>query len=151
MIKKKYLLPAVLLFLLSGCATVFKGYMDKVSIIDPPEDLTIMKTEGITIPCLSEYDSTAFIVTEYKNGTWVTSTKMPEKKSYYIRLRSNQQHILKFKSANFEKNIVVYPKLSAGWFILDLITVIPLFVDMYTGCWFHFDDIQIDSESQIIK
>ena len=147
MIIKKYLLLAVTLIFISGCATVFKGYTDKVSIINPPEELIIQTTDGIMIPCL--YDSTRHVRTAQKDGLWVTIASVD--KSYYIHLRSDRQHVLKLKSAAFEKTVVLYPKISAGWFILDLITVFPLFFDAYTGCFNHFDDIRIDSDSQIIK
>jgi len=138
MILKKYLFLFFLLFLISSCATVLKGYHDKVSIINPPEDLKIQTTDGINIPCL--YDSTVVLRAINKGGTELHVTK-----EYYIYLRSNQQHTLKLISAKSEKTIVVYPKMGGGWLVLDTVTgIIPIFFDMYTGCFNHFDDIHVD-------
>ena len=144
MIKKKYLLIFILPFLISSCATILKGYNDKVSIINPPEDLKIQTNDGINIPYLC--DSTIVIVLRGINKGKV-ERHVTKSKYYYIHLRSNQQHTLRFKAPNYEKTITVYPKMGAGWLILDTITgIIPIFFDMYTGCFNHFDDIHLDIE-----
>ncbi len=144
MILKKYLFIFFLLFLISSCATILKGYNDNVSIINPPEDLKIQTTDGINIPISN--DSTI-------QSIRIRGTVQSFSRGYdrfvvkYIHLRSNQPHTLRFKSSNYEKTIVVYPKMGGGWLILDTITgIIPIFFDMYTGCFNHFDDILLDAE-----
>jgi hypothetical protein len=138
MLLKRYCLLLFLSFLFSSCATVFKGYYDKVSIIDPPKDLKITTSEGISIPCM--YDSTMAKSKDLK--TWNESYVA---RNYYILLRNNQQHTLTFKSAEFEKTIVVYPKIGGGWLIIDTVTgILPVFIDMYTGSFNHFDPIDLN-------
>ena len=145
MILKKYLFIFFLPFLISSCATILKGYNDKVSIINPPEDLKIQTIDGINIPCLKDSTSELRLVKVDRYGREIYEKFVIP--SYSIHLRSNQPHTLRFKSSNYEKTIVVYPKMGAGWLILDTITgIIPIFFDMYTGCFNHFDDILLDAE-----
>ena len=140
MIVIKYVFLFILLFLISGCATVFKGYYDKVSLTNPPEDLKIHTSENISMPLSFDRTVISFIGIDNK-------VERSETRKYYILLRSNQAHTLKLKSAEFEKTVVLYPKMGAGWLILDTVTgIIPIFFDMYTGCFNHFDDINFDSE-----
>ena len=143
MIAVKYVLLFVCAVLISACATVLKGYVDKVAVINPPADLTIQTPDGVTIPCL--YDSTVqYQLIQNDNGVY--ETRRHVERSYFIQLRSNKFYTLYLRSAEFEKNIERYPKLGAMWFILDTITgVLPLFIDMYTECWNHFDDIHCNS------
>lgn len=61
-----------------------------------------------------------------------------------ISLRTNKEHVLVLKSGDREKRIMVYPKIGAGWLVVDLITgIFPIFVDAYTGNWNYFDDINV--------
>lgn len=137
MFKVEIFFTFFLLFLISNCATILKGYNDNVSLINAPEDLKIETNDGVNIPILKRQ-----IVKKINNRDNTIITL-----SYYIYLRSNQSHTLRLKSADFEKTIVVYPKMSAGWLILDTITgIIPIIFDMYTGCFNHFDDIHFDIE-----
>ena len=143
MIKKNYLFLFLLLFFLSNCATILKGYNDKVSLFNPPKDLKIETKDGINIPYFYDKKVVAEII-------WNDSTKSFDHTMadiYHIQLRSNQSHILHLKSASYETTIVMYPKMGAGWLILDTFTgVFPIFFDMYTGCFNHFDDIHFEIE-----
>jgi hypothetical protein len=135
---KKYFLLFFFPLLFSNCATVFKGYYDKVPIIDPPKDLKIITSEGITIPC--SYDSSIAKSKDLK--TWNESYVA---RNYYILLRNNQQHTLTFKSPDYEKTIVIYPKIGGGWLIIDTVTgILRVFIDMYTGSFNHFDPIDLN-------
>ena len=59
-----------------------------------------------------------------------------------ISLRKNKEHVLVLKSGDREKRIMVYPKIGAGWLVVDLITgIFPIFVDAYTGNWNYFEEI----------
>jgi hypothetical protein len=147
MYAKKYVFLLLFPFIISGCATILKGYYDKVTIINPPEDLKIETSEGLTVPYLHDHtvsyqkwipDTLVKDKVEYKQVSYVD-------KFYTIDLRSNQVHTLQLKSADFEKTIVLYPKMGAGWLLLDTVTgIFPIFFDMYTGCFNYFDDINFD-------
>jgi len=45
---RKYVFLLLFPFFISGCATILKGYFDKVTITNPPEDLKIETSEGHT-------------------------------------------------------------------------------------------------------
>ncbi len=116
-----------------GCATILAGYEDNVMLTDIPADLKIYDKDNIEIPI--QYKTK--VKPYYRVSGQFDSTFIVGR---YISLRSNVDHLLIFKSAEQNKMIRVYPKLSSGWFVLDLVTL-TFVVDMYTGNWNHFDDI----------
>lgn len=118
----------------TGCATVLSGYENTVIVHELPADAVVTDQNGITIPVHTTEGSVrkwkTFYV--YKDSTFVIDRS--------IRLRSNTDHIISLKSGETERRYHLYPKLSAGWLFLDVITLTFL-VDWYTGNWNHFDDI----------
>ncbi len=113
----------------SGCATILSGYEDRVDLVNAPENIKVYSNDGVELPISSRP------VKGYSTESHSFETK--EVKS--INLRANQKYVLKLKADNKEKLIEVYPKLGAGWVILDIITgVIPAFIDAYTGNWNSF-------------
>lgn len=117
-----------------GCATVFTGYEDNVMLTNIPAELKIFDKDNIELPIRYKTNVKQY----YRgNGAVFDSTFITGK---YISLRSNEDHLLTLKTVNETKQIRLYPKLSAGWFILDVVTL-TFIVDMYTGNWNHFDDI----------
>ena len=116
----------------SGCATILSGYEDRVDLVNAPDNIKVYSKDGVELPTSSR------TVKEY--STESHSFEIKEVKS--INLRTNKEHILRLKADDKEKLVEVYPKLSAGWFIFDLITgALPAFIDAYTGNWNIFSPI----------
>ena len=88
MIKKNYLFLFLLLFFLSDCATILKGYNDKVSLFNPPKDLKIETKDGINIPYF--YDKKVVVKEIWNDSTKSFDHTMAD--IYHIQLRSNQSH-----------------------------------------------------------
>jgi hypothetical protein len=140
------LLVGPFLMLIGGCATVFKGYEDTVTLHHPPKGLRVFTKDGLelTTKTTSVHEKQQAKMTypgstpgsgEYLIGdTLVVDTIMK------IGLRSNTEYLLVLKYQDKEKRVYVYPKIGTSWFILDLITG-TFFVDAYTGNWNFFDDI----------
>ena len=133
-IKLKTLLLISTFLLSNGCATIFKGYEDDVSITRLPQNTRVYSQENIEIPILNKTQSQRWSVPGRGEFDSIQVVKS------YILLRSNRDHILLFKNQDQERKIHIYPHLSAGWFILDLISG-TFFVDLYTGNWNHFNGI----------
>ena len=96
----------------SGCATIFSGYEDRVDLVNAPNNIKVYSKDGVELPTSSR------TVKEYSNESH--SFEVKEVKS--INLRTNKEHVLRLKAGDKEKLVEVYPKLSACWFIFDLIT-----------------------------
>ena len=121
-----------------GCATVFKGYEDKVLIIGIPLETKIYTEDNIEAPLLT----TSTTKKTFNKLLGVIDTVLIVEQ--FIYLRSNTDHLLTFKYLQEEKRIHLYPRLSAGWVFLDVITG-TFFVDYYTGNWNHFTNIDYKS------
>ena len=122
----------VFLILLNGCATVFGGYEYAIDLKNAPEDLKVFDKDGVEIPVFHRVESN--YSQETRSFNW-TIIKM-------ISLRKNKEHTLVLKSGDTEKRITVYPKVGAGWIIVDLLTgIFPIFIDAHTGNWNYFDNI----------
>ena len=129
-------IPILYLILISissliGCATIGKGYEDRVRIQNAPADLRIYTKDSIEIPLSRE---------SIKISKTASHDEFEEKEIVTIRLRSNIDHVLVLKSQGKEKCIQTYARLSPGWVLLDLVTL-TFWVDMYTGNWNHFNEI----------
>jgi hypothetical protein len=125
----------IISILFSGCATVFKGYEDKVAILNPPDNLKITTIDGSEIQLETEEIRTADLNSH--------PVKIDTLTNYFINLRSNKNHVLVLESGNRKKIIEVYPKLGAWWFIADILTA-TFFIDMYTGNWNYFENINVE-------
>ena len=136
MLKNIKLLPVLVLSVyLGGCATVFKGYEDRVDLLDAPDNIKVYSKDGIELP-VSSRDVRTYSEEEKKFVMQKVKT---------ISLRTNKEHVLLLKSGDKEKRVEVYPKLGAAWLILDIITGgFPAVIDMHTGNWNHFSPIQTD-------
>ena len=138
----------------TGCATVLTGYEDTVMIYHLPPDAKVFDTNGRELPVKTRTERRKQTVVVEKAVT-VKDTTVIKKVftvvdsvfdvSRYITLRSNVEHEVTVRFGDNEKKFYRYPKLSAGWFLLDVITG-TFFVDWYTGNWNHFDDINFKSE-----
>lgn len=130
---KKYSLifcvSIVFVFLSSGCATLCKGYYDRVNLINASDDLQIFSKDGVEIPIKNKIERT------YSE----TDKQYVDKFAKVIYLRSNKEHVLRLKSGGKEKLIEVYPYVGAGWVVADVLTLgFPFFLDAYTGNWNRF-------------
>lgn len=122
----------VFLILLNGCATVFSGYEYAIDLKNAPEEIKVFDKDGVEIPVIQRAE--ANYSQDTRNIEW-KSIKM-------ISLRKNKEHSLVLKSGDTEKRITVYPKVGAGWIIVDLLTgIFPIFIDAHTGNWNYFDNI----------
>ena len=127
----------------SGCATVFVGYENTVLVANLPPDAKIYDSNGeeLAVRNLQQKKKMTVIVKNVLNE--VDTTVNTELK--YVELRSNEDHLLTIRTAEGERKIRRYPKLSAGWFALGVVTG-TFFVDWYTGNWNHFDNIDYRAE-----
>lgn len=111
---------------MTGCATIIKGYESPVELYYAPDSLAVSTIKGENMPIRK---------IQYSQNNNVYYEKI-------IFLRSNETHVLRLTSKGKEKVVSVYPKLSPGWFLLDLVCGgFPVLIDLYTGAWLHFDDI----------
>ena len=123
-----------LLFLATGCATMIVGYDNTVVVHGLPGDATVTDEHGMNVPVTTTTNVRRIwnTVYNYTDSVYVVRRS--------IELRSNAEHIITIRTAGKEQRVHLFPKLSAGWFVLDLLTG-TFFVDWYTGNWNHFDDI----------
>jgi len=125
-------------WILSGCATIYKGYMSRVEIRNAPDSLRVFTSEGVELP-VHYWSDRIKKVDEYgtKYVDQIDSTRR------IIELRSNRDHVLILKDAHQERRIATYAKISTGWAILDFLCLgVPVFVDAITGNWNYFESIQ---------
>jgi hypothetical protein len=109
-----------------GCATIIKGYETPVELYLAPDSVQVYTISAVKIP-VKKYHYTYAGVDRFDQ---------------FISLHSKSSHELRLVWRDKEKVVSVYPKLSIGWFVIDLLFGgFPLFIDMYTGAWHHFDDI----------
>ncbi len=129
----RFLIPIVIvIFLFGGCATVLRGYEDRVDLVNAPGDIKVYSNEGIEIPISSR------TVRQFSEE----SKKYENKEIKTISLRTNKNHILVLKSNDNERKVEVYPRIVGTWLILDFLTgIFPVFIDAYTGSWNSFQPI----------
>ncbi|MGD9899645.1 MAG: hypothetical protein AB7T22_11035 [Calditrichaceae bacterium] len=121
--KRTTLFLIISAFFLTNCATMMKGYFDKVEIKNAPADLVIVDQNNIKIKTYADHSDTSKVK---------------------INLRSNSDHILTLKYKNQEKTIMMHRKIGFFWGFVDFISgVYPMFIDAYTGAWCHYDPIVI--------
>lgn len=120
------------LLILNSCATILGGYEYTIDLINAPEDIKVFDRDDVEIPVFQRAESNYSQATREIEWAYI---KM-------ISLRKNKEHVLILKSGDNEKRITVYPKIGAGWIIVDFVTgIFPVFIDAYTGNWHYFDDI----------
>lgn len=123
---------------LNSCATILKGYEDKVHLKNASKEFSVYDLDGFEIPVVTE---TVNVPIKSQAGELIVQTDRFVN-NYYICLRSNQPHTLLLKYNDKEKLVKVYPKVGFWWGVLDFFCGgLPWFVDAYTGAWNHFDDI----------
>jgi hypothetical protein len=105
------LLVLGLIFLFSGCATLFKGTSEEVSFGSNPLGAEI-----------------------YIDG------KLMGKTPAAFQLITKKTYVIEFKMGDKKKTINLNNSVGAGWIILDVLGgLVPVVVDAITGAWYSFD------------
>jgi hypothetical protein len=136
------ILPLVLLVVLSilmtGCGSIFQGYMSSVTIKNAPDSLKVYYSDGVEIPTKIKINK---VRQSSLKGDIVTAEK-PVSTTQIIELRSNKDHQIVLKSGSNERRYTAYAKLSPVWFTLDVLFAgLPVIYDAVTGNWNYFDEI----------
>jgi hypothetical protein len=102
----------VMMIVLGGCAAVFKGSSENITISSMPEGTQI-----------------------YMNGQYIGATPMR------IKLKSKGEYTFEFRKEGYKKQVVyLTSSVGAGWVVLDvLFGLIPVIVDAASGAWFELD------------
>jgi PEGA domain len=107
-----------LLFVLSSCATLFKGTSEEVRFGSEPQ----------------------------KAEVWVNGTKMGET-PISLKLETKKTYDIEFKKEGF-KSVTrrIINHVGAGWIVLDVLAgLVPVIVDAATGAWYSLDQKNVDA------
>ncbi|MDH5715681.1 MAG: PEGA domain-containing protein [Candidatus Aminicenantes bacterium] len=109
---------AVMVWLLSGCATVFKGTSNNVNFSSDPSAAKV-----------------------YVNGFLMGTTPVK------LKLESKKVYQIEFKKEGFEtKTFTITNHVGVGWVILDIVLgLVPVIVDAATGAWYELDQDNINA------
>ena len=109
---------AVTVWLLSGCATVFKGTSNNVNFSSDPS-----------------------VAKVYVNGHLMGTTPVK------LKLESKKVYHIEFKKEGFEtKTFTITNHVGVGWVILDIVLgLVPVIVDAATGAWYELDQDNINA------
>lgn len=113
-----FCLFAVMVWLLSGCASIFKGTSTNVDFSSNPEGAKVF-------------------VNGHQMGTTPVELKLESKKVYHVE----------FKKEGFEtRNFTITNHVGVGWIILDVIFgLVPVVVDAATGAWYNLDQDNVNA------
>jgi predicted small secreted protein len=105
-------------FLLSSCATLFKGASEKVNFGSDPTGAKV-----------------------YINGQYMGTTP------FELKLQSKQTYNIEFRKDGFQnKTVLITNNVGAGWIILDILAgLIPIIVDAATGNWMQLDQTNVNA------
>jgi CRISPR/Cas system-associated exonuclease Cas4 (RecB family) len=109
-----------LVFLLAGCATLFKGTSEEVSFGSNPVGAEI-----------------------YIDG------KLMGKTPAAFQLITKKVYVIEFKLGDKTKTVNLNNKVGAGWIILDVLAgLVPVIIDAATGAWYSFDMKSVNVDLQ---
>jgi hypothetical protein len=105
-------------FLLTSCATLFKGPTEKVNFGSAPNGAKV-----------------------YVNSQYMGTTPLE------IKLESKKTYTIEFSKEGFQNKVVMISnKVGAGWIILDVLAgLIPIIVDAATGSWMQLDQTNVNA------
>lgn len=115
--KATSLLIIIFILILSGCATLFKGTSETVSLgSEPPAEV-------------------------YINGTYRGDTPVK------LDLKSDKEYDIEFRKEGFEsKTVHISNSVGAGWIVLDVLGgLVPVIVDAATGAWYQLDQKMVNA------
>jgi len=126
---------------LSGCATIFKGYQGTLEINNAPQNLTVSTLEGVNLIVIdksiraSKPDPQNDREKIYYDST-IAGTKI-------VELPSKRSYVLIMRDQLIETKIEVHPKIGLGWFFLDIVFgIVPIIPDAITGNWNFYRPIE---------
>lgn len=110
--KIKVFVLFLMIFYLSGCATLFKGTSEEVSFGSNPGGAEI----------------------------WIDG-KMMGKTPLSFKLETKKTYVIEFKMEGKKaQTIKLNNHVGAGWIILDVLAgLVPVIIDAATGAWYSFD------------
>jgi len=110
-----------LVFAMTGCATIFKGSNESVSMSSDPDGAEV-----------------------YSNGQFLGKTPLR------INLRSKDVYSIEFRKAGYETKVVqVNNRVGLGWIVLDIVTgFVPVVIDAFTGDWFQLETTTVRAALQ---
>ena len=99
-------------FMLSNCATIFKGEYRDVRINSEPDNAQV-----------------------YVNGEFQGRTPLK------LELRPDESYTIEFRREGYNTQVrQIKNKIGVGWVVLDVICgIVPVLVDALTGAWYDFD------------
>lgn len=102
---------------LMGCATLFKGTTEELSINSDPQRAQV-----------------------YINGDLYGETPLS------VRVESKKTYTIEFRKEGYQtKAYKINNRVGAGWIILDVLGgLIPVIVDAATGAWYHLDQTNVN-------
>ncbi len=105
-------------YLLIGCASIFKGTSTNVDFSSDPYGAKV-----------------------YVNGNLIGTTPVK------LKLESKKTYNIEFKKEGFDtKTFTITNHVGAGWIILDILGgLIPVVVDAATGAWYDLDQDNINA------
>lgn len=111
-------------FMATGCATIFKGSYEKV---------TVASDQG---------GAKIYIDGQYYG---VTPTE--------VKLESSRTHTIEFKKEGYQTRAVVITRsIGAGWLILDILGgLVPVIVDAATQNWYNLDTNHVTGNLEAVS
>lgn len=108
----------LMVILLAGCATLFKGSTEKVNFGSDPAGARV-----------------------YVNGQHMGTTPLE------LRLESKRSYTIEFRKEGFQnKTVLISNSVGAGWIILDILGgLFPVIIDAATGDWMYLDQTNVNA------
>jgi hypothetical protein len=118
MMKIRMLALLVAAALLSSCATLMKGNMERVRFRSEPAGAVV-----------------------FVDGQEIGATPVS------LKLESKKRYVIEFVKPGYEKKVYnISNHVGAGWIILDVVLgVLPVVVDAVTGAWYSLDQTNINA------
>lgn len=109
---------AIVVLILSGCATLFHGSTDGVNFSSDPQGAKV-----------------------YVNGDLLGTTP------FALNLKSNKTYTIEFKKDGYEtKSVLLNSTVGGGWVVLDVVFgLVPVIVDAATGDWYSLDQDHVNA------
>lgn len=106
------------IFLISSCATLFKGTTEEVNFSSDPQRAEV----------------------------WVNGIKMGET-PVALKLECKKTYTIEFKKEGFEaRTYTINNHVGAGWIILDVLAgLVGVIVDAATGAWYSLDQKNVNA------
>ncbi len=113
-----FCLLATSIFVLNGCATIFKGSTDTVNFSSDPSGAKV-----------------------YVNGSLMGTVPLQ------LELKSNQTYTIEFRKEGYDnKTVILNNSVGAGYIVLDILFgLVPIIVDAATGNWYSLDQNHVNA------